>query len=93
MTLRFMNLGIFIMLCLINSLPTHTFTTINSIISDIYGIDKVVVAINTLLFPISHPIMAFLANWILDKYGLKLGVLLLLFSAPWGQSYLVWESG
>lgn len=73
---RFVNLGIFMLISLVNGLPIHTFTPINSIIIDVFGYSKVAIASNTLMFPISHPVFAFLANWILDKYGLKLGVFL-----------------
>lgn len=77
---RFVNLAVFILASLVNSLPTHTFTTINSIISDTYDFDKVLVSLNTLLFPITHPVLAFVANWILDKYGLRIGVNIISFS-------------
>lgn len=55
-------------------MPTHTFTPINSIVSKLYDVDKLLIALNTLIFPISHPILAFLANWVIDKYGLRVGV-------------------
>lgn len=65
---------IFLLAAAINSIPNQTFTAINSRIVELYKVDKLVVAMNTLLFPISHPVFAFFANGILDKYGLKLGV-------------------
>ena len=78
---RFVNLALFVMACLVNSLPTHTFTPINSIVRSLFGYSKVAIAANTLMFPILHPLLAFFANWILDKYGLRLGVHLVLLSA------------
>jgi hypothetical protein len=45
----------------------------------VFGYDKIAIAANALLFSISHPLLAVLANWVLDKYGLKIGVNLSLF--------------
>ena len=28
---------------------------------------------NTLMFPVLHPILAFPANWILDRFGMAIG--------------------
>lgn len=61
-------------------MPTHTFTPINSIVGRIFDVNKLLIGMNTLIFPISHPILAFLANWILDKFGLRVGVSISSFS-------------
>ena len=64
---------IYTLAALVNSLPAQTFSSINSKMSDNYHIDPVLVTLNVLFFPIFHPIFAFPANWILDRFGMKIG--------------------
>ena len=59
----------------VNSLPAHTFTTVLSIVSELYDYPTLIVLMNTLMFSITHPLLAFVANWIVDMFGLRIGVL------------------
>ena len=68
-----MNFGIYMLAALVNSLPTQTFSSINTLVSENYDYDPILVTLNVLFFPIFHPIFAFPANWILDKLGMKIG--------------------
>lgn len=71
---RWVNLVVFLLASIVNCIPTHTFTPINSTVTSVYSVNKTLVGLNTLLFPISHPLLAFLANWVLDRFGLRVGV-------------------
>lgn len=68
-----MNLAIYLIAALVNSLPYQTFSSINTIVSKNFDIEPVVVTLNVLLFSILNPIFSFPVNWILDKYGMKIG--------------------
>lgn len=76
--LSWVNLTVFLLASLANCIPTHTFTPINSTVTRVYDVSKTLVGLNTLVFPISHPLLAFLANWVLDRYGLRIGVTIIL---------------
>lgn len=68
-----MNFTIYMVAALVNSLPTQTFASINSIVSKNFHYDPIVVTLNVLFFPVFHPIFAFPCNWILDRFGMKIG--------------------
>lgn len=70
---RFINLGIYLLAALANSIPAQTFSSINSYVEEQYHYEKVTVTLNVLVFPILHPILAFPANWALDRFGMKAG--------------------
>ena len=70
---RHINLGVFIFAALVNSLPAQTFSSINSRVEEVFDISRVIVTLNTLLFPVLHPVFAFPSSWILDNYGIKAG--------------------
>jgi len=64
---------VYISAALVNSLPVHTFSSINSIVEDVFQISQLNVTLNALLFTIAHPIFAFPWNWVLNKYGIRPG--------------------
>lgn len=70
---RYANFFIYVLAALVNSLPAQTFSSINTLVQDAYNYDPVVITLFTLFFPIFHPICAFPANWVLDKFGMKIG--------------------
>ena len=70
---RHINLAVFIFAVLVNSLPAQTFSSINSRVEEVFDISRVFVTLNTLLFPVLHPVFAFPSSWILDNYGIKVG--------------------
>ena len=73
---RFVNVIVYILAALVNSLPVHTFSSINSSVEVAFNYSKETVTANALIFTILHPIGAFPANWILDKYGSQVGCIL-----------------
>lgn len=51
--------------------------------------------LNVLFFPIFHPIFAFPANWILDKFGMKLGCGIggvLLIAGVWMRTFIEYQN-
>ena len=56
-----------------NSLPAQTFSSINSLVEDRFNFSPVIITLNTLIFPVFHPIFAFPANYVLDKFGMRGG--------------------
>ena len=58
---------------LVNSLPTQTFASINKLVADNFSYDPILVTLNILIFPVLHPVCTFPVNWILDKFGMKIG--------------------
>ena len=70
---RYINLIIYLLAALANSIPAQAFSSINNIIQHKFNYRPVIVTLNSLFFPLLHPIMAFPANWIIDKYGMKVG--------------------
>jgi fucose permease len=73
---RILNLVVYLLAALVNSLPVHTFSSINSSVETAFEYPKELVTANALIFTILHPIGAFPANWILDKYGSRIGCIL-----------------
>ena len=91
---RYFNLFIYIFASLGNSLPPQAFSSINSLVEEKFHYRPVIVTLNTLFFPLLHPIMAFPANWILDKYGMKFGCTLggvILIIGVWLRSLIEYE--
>lgn len=70
---RHVNLVVFLLAASVNSLPGQTFSSINSLVQDVFSISRTLVTLNTLLFPVLHPICAFPSSWILDRYGIRVG--------------------
>lgn len=70
---RYVNLSIYVLTALVNSLPAQTFSSINSLVEEAYGYKPIIITLFTLFFPIFHPFCAFPANWVLDKFGMKIG--------------------
>lgn len=67
-----MILFLYILAALANSLPVHTFSSINVIIEDKFQISSTYVTLNALLFTIAHPLFAVPCNWLLNKYGMHI---------------------
>ena len=59
---RWVVLAVYIVGALVNSLPTQTFSSINSLVEEKFNLSATVVTLNTLVFPVSHPIIAFPAK-------------------------------
>lgn len=57
---------------LVNSIPVHTFSTINVTVEKLYHISSVEITLNALLFTIAHPIFAFPCNWLINRYGMRI---------------------
>ena len=70
---RFVNLVVYLLAALVNSLPTSTFSSINTLVEEKFQYHAVIITLNTLMFPVLHPICAVPANWILDKWGMDWG--------------------
>lgn len=56
----------------VNSLPVHTFSSINVIVEKTFAISPLEVTLNALLFTIAHPLFAFPCNWVLNRYGMRI---------------------
>lgn len=56
---------------LVNSIPVHTFSTINVTVEKLYHISSVEITLNALLFTIAHPIFAFPCNWLINRHGMR----------------------
>jgi fucose permease len=65
-------LAVYLVTALVNSIPVHTFSTINVAVERIFEISAVEVTLNALLFTIAHPIFAFPCNWLINKHGMRL---------------------
>lgn len=76
----FVNLVLYLIVTITSTLPYQTYTAISTQMVQIYGYSKIMITLNGLMYPIVHPTFSFLANLILDKYSLKAGVIILLFS-------------
>lgn len=88
---RYVNLAIYILAALVNSLPSQIFASINNLVSKSYNLDPLIVSLFTFVFPILHPICAFPANWILDKCGIKIGCIIgaiFLVSGVWMRTFI-----
>lgn len=67
---RFVILIVYILAALVNSLPVHTFSSINVLIEDKFHISGTAVTMNALLFTIAHPLFAVPCNWIINRFGM-----------------------
>ena len=88
---RYVNLGVYLLAALANSIPAQTFSSINSLVEREYKYSAILVTLNVLVFPILHPVLAFPANWMLDKFGMKIGCSiggLLLIAGVWMRTLL-----
>lgn len=73
---RFVNLTLFLLVAVSNSIPCQAFSGVAPAISEIYNVSGLEVNANSLFFPIMYVIMILPANYIIDEKGLKLGTLL-----------------
>ena len=65
---------IFLFSCLANSFISQSLSTISLQIERYYSVPLIEVNMCALVFMIVHPLMAFVANYVLNKHGLKVGV-------------------
>ncbi len=82
---RFINLGLFFLAAISNSIPCQTFAGIGPTISSLYSISSLEVNANSLFYPIMYVLMILPANYIIDQKGIKLGTL---FCKFFNQAYL-----
>ena len=68
---RFVILVSYLLACLVNSIPVHTFSSINVLIEDKFALTDTEVTLNALLFTIAHPIFAFPCNWLISRFGMR----------------------
>jgi|JI10StandDraft_1071094.scaffolds.fasta_scaffold1847249_1 hypothetical protein len=61
------------LVAIVNSLPLQTFLSINNLIHIRYNYSTQLVTLCSMLGSIAHPIMATSCNWVLDKFGIKIG--------------------
>lgn len=57
---------------LVNSIPVHTFSSINVAVERMFRISPLSVTMNALLFTIAHPLFAFPCNWLINKKGMRI---------------------
>lgn len=67
---RFVIIAVYIAAALVNSLPVHTFSSINVTIEKTFQISSTEVTLNALLFTIAHPLFAVPCNWLINKKGM-----------------------
>jgi fucose permease len=60
----------YLLAALVNSLPVHTFSSINVLIENKFHISSIEVTLNALLFTIAHPLFAVPFNWIINRFGM-----------------------
>lgn len=71
---RFINAVIFCLSGLANSLIVQTFSPISIQVQQYCKVSELVVNMCALVFMILHPIVTFPTNYILNRWGLKIGV-------------------
>lgn len=59
-----------------NSLPVHTFSSINVVVVDTFNLTSTEVTLNALLFTIAHPLLAYPCNWLINKKGMRLSFII-----------------
>jgi fucose permease len=64
-------LATYLAAALVNSIPVHTFSSINVAVERIFSISPLAVTMNALLFTIAHPLFAFPCNWLINKKGMR----------------------
>ena len=72
---RYVNLILFMSASLVNSVAPSAFTAIAPITSELYGVSVLLVNMNNMIYAIMFPLMVFPSNYIIEKYGLKVGTL------------------
>lgn len=73
---RFINLGLFLLVAISNSIPLQAFTGVSFIISDIYKESILIVNINWISYFLLYMVMILPTNYIIDKKGLKTATLI-----------------
>lgn len=69
---RFVILILYILGALVNSLPVHTFSSINVLIENKFHISSIEVTLNALLFTIAHPLLSVPCNWVINRFGMHI---------------------
>jgi MFS family permease len=73
---RWVVLSAYLLAALVNSLPVHTFSSINVLIEGKFRISDTEVTLNALLFTIAHPLFAFPCNYLISQHGMRLSFIL-----------------
>lgn len=68
---RFVIVIVYFAAAFVNSLPVHTFSSINVVVEEKFDITDTEVTLNALLFTISHPLFSVPCNWVINKYGMR----------------------
>ena len=71
---RYVNLVLFMLAGFCNAFPTNSFSSVGPIIMDVYEVDEIFVNINAMIFGIMYVLCVFPINYILERYGLKIGL-------------------
>jgi MFS transporter, FLVCR family, feline leukemia virus subgroup C receptor-related protein len=66
----------YLVAALVNSIPVHTFSSINVAVESIFRISPLEVTMNALLFTIAHPLFAFPCNWLINKKGMRVSFMI-----------------
>ena len=61
---------------LCNTIPSNTFITVGPTIRDVYQVSELVVNANAMIYPLMYILTIFPVNFVLEKYGLKIGTLI-----------------
>lgn len=67
---------VYVLAALVNSVPVHTFSSINVVVENTFDISSIEVTMNALLFTIAHPLLAVPINWIINKKGMHFGFII-----------------
>lgn len=73
---RYVNLFLFILAGCCNSVAPQAFVAIAPTTSKLYGVSELEVNANSMLYSFMFPFVIFPSNYIIEKYGLKVGSLM-----------------
>lgn len=73
---RYVNLALFLFAACCNSIAPQAFVAIAPYTSKLYGVSALEVNMNSMMYSIMFPLVIFPSNFIIEKYGLKVGTLL-----------------
>ena len=66
-----MVLSLYLLSALVNSLPTTTFSAINSTVERQFSLSVLAVTLNSLFFPIGHTIFVYPCNYLINRTSLR----------------------
>jgi MFS family permease len=70
---RYVDLILFVCVAAVNKVTAQTFASINRLVQDRYNYPAELVTFICLLSSITHPFIVTPCNFILDKFGIKIG--------------------